>query len=72
MAKFYGVSRDDDGKFIAHTVSPGIHIQEKLTEEHPVSICKYASDNSLVFVVLATNQFDAIDKVEYLTKRFAR
>lgn len=72
MTKFYGVKKGIDGKFIARTVTPSVHIQEKLSEKNPVSICKYASDDSLVFVVLAINQFDAIDKVEYLCKRFVR
>lgn len=70
--KGYFTVRKIDGSFMPHTITPPANIQAKLTPEHPISACKYADDNTPVFVVMAESPYDAVDKVETLTKMFKR
>lgn len=72
MGKYYTVRKVSDGSFIPQSVEPPATILAKLTPEHPISACKYAEDHTPVFVVMARGPYDAVDKVEKLTKMFVR
>lgn len=71
MSTYFSV-RKINGSFTPFAIIPPSDISAKLTSEHPISACKYADDNTPVFVVMADSAYDAVNKVETLTKMFVR